>query len=350
MDLKKIRYFLAVVDYGSLTKAAEHLRVAQPALSQQMRHLETDCQAKLLIRTKQGVKVTEVGKIFYRHARTLLRQLEQAREEIRNGVSTASGPVVVGLPATVAIPLGVPLVKAVQEQYPGVRLHVFESLSSYLYELLVNNRLDFAVLFRDFGASSISLSRLAREKLYLIGDCGLSERSRQRETCSFAELQSVPLVLPSKDDDVRCMVEQAFTQAGLEANIIADIDSLSTTISLLAEGVGCTILPLSALSTLGSSSKLRARRIVSPEIVQTVSLCWLENVPLSPAAEAVKELIRSVIARLVSDGRWPVATLEMNQGHDQLRHAGKMLPSTHRRGSSADQGEAAAVGELRLRV
>jgi LysR family nitrogen assimilation transcriptional regulator len=325
MDLKKIRYFLAVVDYGSLTKAAEQLRVAQPALSQQMTHLEIDCRAKLLIRTKQGVKVTEVGKIFYRHARTMLRQLEQAREEIRNGVNTASGSVVVGLPATVAVPLGMPLVKAVREQYPGVRLELFESRSSYLYELLANNRLDFAMLFRDIETNSISLSRLACEKLYVIGDCGLSERVRQREICSLTELQSVPLVLPSKADDVRRTVEQAFARAGLEANIVADIDSLSTTISLLAEGVACTILPLSALSASGPSSKLRVRRIVSPEIVQTISLCWPGNVPLSPAAEAVKELIRSVVARLASNGRWPVATLQLNQDHERLRSAGKSV-------------------------
>jgi LysR family nitrogen assimilation transcriptional regulator len=325
MDLKKIRYFLAVVDYGSLTRAAEQLRVAQPALSLQMRHLETDCRATLLIRSPQGVKATEVGKILYRHGRTMLRQLEQAREEIRNGVNTASGQVVVGLPTTVAVTLGMPLVKAVREQYPGVRLQLFESQSGYLYELLANNRLDFAVLLRDDEARGMFLSRLAGEKLYVVGDCGLNEKLRQRDICSLKELQCVPLVLSSRAHDLRRMVERAFAGAGLQANVIAEVDSLSTTLSLLAEGVACTILPLSALSAWGRSSELRLRRIVSPEIVQTVSLCWPETVPLSPAAEAVKELIGSVAARLVSDGTWPGATLESNPGHELIRGRVKAL-------------------------
>jgi LysR family nitrogen assimilation transcriptional regulator len=213
----------------------------------------------------------------------------------------------------------------VREQHPGVRLLLFESLSGYLYELLANNRLDFAVLFRDVEANSVSLSRLARENLYLIGDSGLSERVSQRETCSLKELQSVPLVLPSRAHDRRRMIDRAFAGASLNPNIVAEIDSLSTTLALLAEGFVCTILPLSALSASGLSSKLPARRIVSPEIVQTISVCWPEKVPLSPAAEAVKELIRSVVAQLVSDGKWPGATLELNQRHEQLRSVAKTL-------------------------
>jgi LysR family nitrogen assimilation transcriptional regulator len=194
-----------------------------------------------------------------------------------------------------------------------------------LYELLANNRLDFAVLLRDDEARGMFLSRLAGEKLYVVGDCGLNEKLRQRDICSLKELQCVPLVLSSRAHDLRRMVERAFAGAGLQANVIAEVDSLSTTLSLLAEGVACTILPLSALSAWGRSSELRLRRIVSPEIVQTVSLCWPETVPLSPAAEAVKELIGSVAARLVSDGTWPGATLESNPGHELIRGRVKAL-------------------------
>jgi DNA-binding transcriptional LysR family regulator len=116
MELKQIRYFVAIVDYGSLTKAANQLRLAQPALSLQVSNLEAECGAQLLIRTAKGVIPTEIGKILYRHGRIMLRQLEQAREEMKSGVKTISGLVALGLPTTVTVPLAMPLVRAVREE------------------------------------------------------------------------------------------------------------------------------------------------------------------------------------------------------------------------------------------
>ena len=149
MELKQIRYFVTIVDYGSLTKAASHLRIAQPVLSLQLSNLEAEYRAQLLVRTPKGVEPTEIGKILYRHGRIMLRQLEEAREEMQSGVRTVTGLVALGLPTTVTVPLAMPLVRAVREQYPGIRMQLFESLSGYLSELLANNRLDYAVLFRD---------------------------------------------------------------------------------------------------------------------------------------------------------------------------------------------------------
>jgi LysR family nitrogen assimilation transcriptional regulator len=310
MDLKQIRYFVAIVDYGSLTKAANHLRIAQPALSLQVSNLEAECGAQLLIRTAKGVIPTEIGKILYRHGRIMLRQLEQAREEMKSGVTTISGLVALGLPTTVTVPLAMPLVRAVREQYPGIRLQLFESLSGYLSELLANNRLDFAVLFRDMETRSISVSPLVRETLHLIGDCGLSDTVKARDTCSLSELHGVPLVLPSSAHDLRLTVERAFAQAGTEANIVADIDSPRTMISIALNNVACTILPLSAIPLSQEAVKdLRTRRIVTPEITRTMSLCRLENTPRSPAAAAVEKVIVSLVPQLVTVGEWPGVTL-----------------------------------------
>src|SRR3954470_20400467 len=201
-----IRYFVTIVDYSSLTKAASHLRITQPALSLQLSNLEAECRAQLLIRTPKGVEPTEIGKILYRHGRIMLRQLEEARQEMQSGVMTVTGLVALGLPTTVTVPLGMPLVRAVREQYPGIRFQLFESLSGYLSELLANNRLDCAVLFRDVETRSISVLPLVRENLHLIGDCGLSDAVKERDTCSLSELHGVPLVLPSSAHDLRLTV------------------------------------------------------------------------------------------------------------------------------------------------
>ena len=143
------------MDYGSLTKAAAHLGIAQPALSQHVSALEAECQAQLLMRNPHGVTPTEKGKVLYRHGRILLRQVEQARAELQSDTTGVSGVVSVGLPTTVTPALAIPLLRRVRELYPGIRLQLFESLSGYLAELLVTNRLDLAVLFRDEETRSI---------------------------------------------------------------------------------------------------------------------------------------------------------------------------------------------------
>src|SRR5215213_4394026 len=309
MELKQIRYFVTIVDYSSLTKAASHLRIAQPALSLQLSNLEAECRAQLLIRTPKGVEPTEIGKILYRHGRIMLRQLEQARQEMQSGVLTVTGLVALGLPTTVTVPLGMPLVRAVREQHPGIRFQLFESLSGYLSELLANNRLDFAVLFRDMETRSISVSPLVRETLHLIGDCGLSDAVKIRDTCVLSELHGVPLVLPSSAHDLRLTVERAFAQAGTEPNIVADIDSPRTMLSIASDNLACTILPLSALPPSQEAKGLRTRRIVQPEITRTMSLCRLVSAPRSPAAAAVEAVVLSLVPQLVADGTWPGVTL-----------------------------------------
>jgi LysR family nitrogen assimilation transcriptional regulator len=310
MELKQLRYFVAIVDYGSLTKAASHLRVAQPALSLQLSNLEAECGGQLLMRNAKGVNPTQIGKILYRHGRIMLRQLEQAREEMRSGVRTISGLVALGLPTTVTVPFAMPLIRALREQYPGIRLQLFESLSGYLSELLANNRLDFAVLFREMETRIISVAPLIRETLYLVGDCGLSDAVKVRDTCSLSELHGVPIVLPSIAHDLRLTVERAFAEVGTEANIVADIDSPRTMISIATDNMACTILPLSALPASREGTKnLRTRRIVTPEITRIMSLCRLENTPRTPAASAVEKVILSLVPQLVTDGKWPGVTL-----------------------------------------
>jgi LysR family transcriptional regulator, nitrogen assimilation regulatory protein len=317
VDIRQIRYFVAIVDYGSLTRAATQLRIAQPALSQQLSHLESEFKAQLLLRSSHGVKPTEAGKVLYRHARLVLRQLEQAHEEIQHGALGESGPVALGLPTTVTLALAVPLLKAVRKRYPGIRLQMFESLSGYLSELLANSRLDLAVLFRDMETRGVSFQTLAYEQLFLIGECGLSEAVKAREVCSLTDLHEVPLVLPGVAHDLRLMLERAFAQQRVEPNIIADLDSLPTMVSAALDGLACTILPASAvLSFSNRDREPPMRRIASPEIGRPISLCWLESAPRSPAAIAVQKLIVSLMPELIADGRWPGILLKQDEGQE----------------------------------
>ncbi len=170
MNLRRLKYFVKIVDIGSLTQAADVLHIAQPALSQQLVTLEAELQQQLLIRTKRGVTPTEAGKVLYGHAQVILRQCEQAQSDVNASGLALSGPVSVGLaPGTAASTLSLPLLKRVRERHPGILLYLNENFGTTLSELIMNGRMDMAVLYGGREVHGLSFVPLIREQLY--GEC-----------------------------------------------------------------------------------------------------------------------------------------------------------------------------------
>ena len=145
MELRQLRAFVKVVEVGSISRAALDLNVVQSALSQQITKLESELSTRLLQRSPQGVTPTEAGVAFFREAQLTLRHAEQAVRVAQE--SRLSGTVSVGLAPTTAAVLGMPLMRALRERYPDVRLHMVESLSGHLTSMLNARQLDLAVLF-----------------------------------------------------------------------------------------------------------------------------------------------------------------------------------------------------------
>lgn len=301
MDVRQLRYFVNIVDYGSLGKAAEKLYVAQPSLSQQIAKLEDDLGVPLLVRSPQGVKPTAAGQALYRHARLVLHQMEQLRQEVREGVGAESGTVAIGLPTTMASVLAMPVFERVRERFPCIRLQFFESMSGYLNELLANGRLDLAILFRDTATPGISALPVLDEELYLMGEPGVSARAR---TCVLAALADVPMVAPGVSNGLRLLLERTFAREQVPLNIIADIDSLPMLLSAAQSGAACTILPASALALRASAERPKTRRIVDPLIRRPASICWPNALPVSSASLAVRRTICDLIEELSATGVW----------------------------------------------
>ncbi|MGO4304997.1 LysR substrate-binding domain-containing protein [Cupriavidus sp. RAF12] len=314
MDIRAMRYFVAIVDHGSLTRAAEVVCVAQPALSQQLAALEEEFGLPLVHRGAKGVRPTEAGKTLYRHVRNILRQVEIAGADVRVAGAEVSGTVAIGLPTTAAAAFGMALVRSVRQRYPQVRLQLFESMSGYISELLNQNRLDFAILFRDTPSRAVEPEPLASEPLYLIGTppgpapkpgrraAGgdlASAASAALATIALKALDGVPLVLPSGSQGLREVVERSFAKAGIALNVVADLDSLPFLLSAAREGLACTILPE---SSLGEGDAAVARRRILPELRRTLSLCWPRALPRSNAAEAVAEILREIVADRIALG------------------------------------------------
>lgn len=302
MEVRQLEYFVVIVDFGSLSKAAAQLRIAQPALSQQMKTLEGQFGRQLLVRNSRGVKPTAAGLRLYRHARLILRQLGQLRLEVEDQTLDLAGSVAIGLPTSTATVLAAPLLIAVRQLYPNIKLQIFESLSGYLTELLMNNRLDCAVLFRDSAVKGLLLEPLLEEDLFLVTCAGAPLAARAK--CPIRDLAGMPLVLPSIAQDLRLLTELTFRRLGIKLNVVADVDSLPTLREIARLGVAVTILPRSALASSEAAASLVSVLLVDPAITRPVALCYPEGLPRSPAVDAVTSTLKTTVANLISNGKW----------------------------------------------
>ena len=141
MDMRQLRYFVQIVESGSLAKASRQLFIAQPALSQQMARLEEEVGKPLLVRSSRGVVSTENGEALYHHAKFMLRQMEQAVAVARQETAAVSGRVALGLAPTTICQLGLPLTLHLRAKYPELRLNVVEGLSGHIEHMTRNGQI-----------------------------------------------------------------------------------------------------------------------------------------------------------------------------------------------------------------
>jgi LysR family nitrogen assimilation transcriptional regulator len=297
MNLKRLRYFVKIVDIGSMTQAADILHVAQPALSQQLATLEGEVRQKLLLRTKRGVMPTEAGKVLYRHAQIILRQCEQAQADMNAGALGLSGAVSVGLaPGTAAAWLALPLLRAVRMLYPGVVLYLNETYGTTLSELVMNGRMDLAVLYGGRTAvHGLAFRPLLRERLCLVGPASMEQPP---ELVPLKLIGGMDLFLPRPYNVVRKMVDDACAGIGIAPRVVAEIESAGTITAVIADGLGATILPESMARQVVASAPSWLSRIVDPSIEAPLALCQSDHLPLSEPAEAVRDTLLHVVADL----------------------------------------------------
>ena len=305
MELRQLRYFVAVVEAGGMGRAAERLGVVTSALSQQISRLESELSTRLLMRTSTGVVPTGAGLAFLHQAQLALRHADAAASAARH--ARLSGQVSIGLPSTTAAVLGVPLIEAMKARHPAVRLHVVESLSGHLASMLGARLIDLAVLFETTGARRLSVTPLLDERLYVVGRPG-SRGMPSGERVRLAALRDAPLILPSAPHGLRIIVDDAFRRAGVSPRVVAEIDGLPLLMDAVAAGLGATIQPGSALARTPDGS-LSLVRVTDASARRTSVLASLSDDELSPAALAARVVVADVARALVGDGRWRGATL-----------------------------------------
>jgi LysR family transcriptional regulator, regulatory protein for tcuABC len=311
MNIKQLRYFVQIVESGSLAKASRQLYIAQPALSQQMAKLEDEIGKLLLVRTSRGVTPTENGEALYHHAKFMLRHLDQAVAVARQEATALNGSVAVGFAPTTVCQVGLPLLEHLRKKYPGVLLSIVEGQSVHLEQMTRVGQLDLSVLFTPHVAPELSVEPLLEEELFLILPRDSDRVEAGRDSVTLAEIAALPLILPSVRHGLRRRrIEIEFERAGLPLDTVAEIDSLPLLITCVQRGLGVSIQPRAVTQAYGNQpSQWRCLRISDVRVTRPSYLYTLPPKKLSPCAAVVRTELQAVVHELVSTGAWQGVTL-----------------------------------------
>jgi LysR family transcriptional regulator, nitrogen assimilation regulatory protein len=295
MEMQKLLALIAVADTGSFSRAAARLNLAQPSLSRQLAALETDIGQRLLVRTGRGAQPTEAGLVLLRHARAMVAASERVRDELRELQASPGGRIVIGLPPRLALAVSAPLVQRFRERFPRAMISVVEGLSIALRESLIAGDLDLALLFDPPPAPPLRFEVLQRETLLVVAPAG----SQLPERVALAALAQYPLVLPSAPNAIRALLDSALAPRGINLNVVAEVGAVGTALSLVERGLGCTVLPDSALWAYRGACTLVHAALGPPTIRNQLVLAQSTARPAHRMLRETTQLLRELDWRVL---------------------------------------------------
>lgn len=291
MDTRRLRYFVQIVDSGSITRAAAVSGVAQPALSQQLAILENDLKVKLLDRSVSGVTPTAAGKILYARAQSILRHFDDLREAVHREVRPLSGTVIVGMPPTMLNRFGLALIGQVCTQHPEMHLQIREEGSLVLDELLAGGRIELAIT-ATAPRGDVTGEEILTEQIVLMYPASLAVP----QPATLAELAALPWILPRRPNAIRTLIDAVFASHNLTTNVVVEIDSLHSAMEAVRRGFGVGATTMGAIREDLDARTLCARELGDAPLMRSMYLARRRAPALTPAAEFVQGILRDIAA------------------------------------------------------
>jgi LysR family transcriptional regulator, nitrogen assimilation regulatory protein len=306
MDLKQLEYFRHVAELGSFTRAAAFLSVVQPALSRQVRQLETELGQNLFERNGRGVVLTDAGTRLLEHTRGILTQVGRARQDLEDQRKGDFGHFALGLPPSLGRSVTVPIVKAFAQQLPNARLATVEGLSAYMLEWLSIGRVDCALVYNGVASPNIDMQPLLVEQLYLVAPLPTRRARTERKSVTLAELAEYPLIIPSRPHAMRMSVEHALAGVDAKINVAHEIECIPAIIDLVRQELGFAVLPLNAVTSTQWSQQVQVKPILKPALQTSLSIATSAQRPKSPLLRKAIDLVRDIVRREIHSTQDPI--------------------------------------------
>jgi LysR family nitrogen assimilation transcriptional regulator len=308
MDVSQLRTLIHAAELGSLSKAADRLNIAQPALSRQVRMLEEELGVRLFKRHGRGMILTEHGQDVLRHALRVMTEFEEIRAVVSDENAPLRGHVSIGMPPTASDIISEPLVSAFRDTHPDATLRIVSAYSGYLLDWMHRGEIDAAILYDPKSARTLRIQPLLEETLFLIGpsESGLC----LNRAVAFVELENQRLLLPSRGHGLRTLVDRYAQEVDIPLNIKVEADSYSILKSLVRNGHGMTVLPLAPIHEELKARKLCAAPLVDPVPVRRLIMSYPTDRPTPRLARFAGQVIATTIGSLVEQKIWSGKILE----------------------------------------
>lgn len=304
MEIRQLEYFLAIVESGSLSKAASVVGVVQPALSRQLRQLEEELNVQLFYRHGRGLRLTPEGEQLQTVVAPIIRDLAQVKADLREASKQPAGTITVGMPPSICAAMGAEIIAAFKARFPQVKLHLVEALSGLVNEWLAAGRIDMAIINSARRSLYIRMDYLMTVDLFLVGRRkDIDALAKNAKTFPLRKLAGLKLILIGRNHGLRRELDAAARRLKLKLDVEVEVDALSALKKLLLGGHGFSVLPHGVIESVPGQGELGYRRLVEPALRQDLMLAYSLHRPVTRAMGELARQVRAELTRALADGR-----------------------------------------------
>ncbi|MGF6656889.1 DNA-binding transcriptional LysR family regulator [Paraburkholderia youngii] len=289
IDTLGVQAFVAIADRGSFQSAADSLHVTQTAITQRLRKLETYLGVTLIERTTRSMALTEIGRSFLPQARRLLGELADALVEIRETGIARRGDVSIACVPTVGVQYLPRILHAYSARYPHNRIKILDHASSAVEEAVLRREVEFGINIAREHHPDLATVPLTDDRYVLI--CHEDHPLAKRRRIAWRQLQAFPLIFAGEVSGNRALLDVALASSELALRSFYEVQRSSTALGLVAQRVGAAVVPALALQK-GAYPSVRTVELTQPTVSRTLVLVARKTAQLSPAAQALYDMIR----------------------------------------------------------
>jgi LysR family transcriptional regulator, nitrogen assimilation regulatory protein len=307
MNLRHWQHFLKVAETGSFSRASERLGVGQPVLSREMRGLEEAIGTTLFRRHGRGVALTAAGEMFRRRADNIIQQISRVPADVVSTAKEPSGTLWLAFPPSISGLISIHAIAKFRRAFPAVRLRIREGTSIQIRDALLAREAELGIVSLPLSEPQLALDPLFSEPMMLIGAPNKAVPTKRAIT--IRHLASLPLILGTKPNSPRVLLEQAMEAAGMACNPVIETDAMAIA-SLVSHGLGYSVAP--ACYTIGRWPKPLA---LGP--IKGLRIAWamanLRGSEASVAAQRMREIVKQLVVEATLRVSWSMQSLVTDQ-------------------------------------
>lgn len=289
MDIRQLKYFLTIVEEGSITKAATKLHIAQPPLSHQLKLLEEELEIKLIERNTRKIQITDAGRILQYRSKQILELAENTRQELRDLKEGFKGVLSLGTVPSSSTTILLNKLNEFHDKYPHVNFKIRESNTSEILKLLAIGTIEVGIILTPFNSEKFESLLLPSEPMMVAVKSDMHFSSTENSV-DLNDLINKPLIIDNKFKD---MLISSCQQAGFEPTILCENEDARAVLLWVNAGLGIGIVPKSA-SNLIPSLNLKYIEINELSLKTNPAVVWLKNRYLSDVVKNFIDIFKSI--------------------------------------------------------